>query len=29
MWQCAWKKEIDHLIDDNIEEGNERIFVLG
>lgn len=24
----AWKKDIDHLIDDNIEEGNERIVCI-
>jgi hypothetical protein len=24
----AWKKEINHLIDDNIEEGNERIVCI-
>jgi hypothetical protein len=37
MWQClctyggtaiAWKKEIDHLIDDNIEDGNEHIICI-
>ena len=27
-YAIAWKKDIDHLIDDNIEEGNERIVCI-